>query len=250
MLGRAAIVGQAGTEVGAVADAAGAVAAAAGSAAWESAGLLLAFAIVIIACAFGSVVVIKAVRGSQILHAVERKAEDVKDTVRREVIRANHLPNDFIDNTPTPMWFKDRQFVMRFINPAYTSVFGVLPSQYVGRTDYEVWPTAIADAFRKHDTEVVAGGVRIEVVESVPERAGDPDAPTRLWRVIKYPHRDAMTGEIKGVGGEAHPVNEDIDRLGPGHELVVHADGTRVVRPRGDVVGVDGVGDEGKGDGA
>lgn len=193
---------------------------------WESAAIIFALAFLL-------KVVIGALRRSDIEQTVERTAESVKQTVREEVIKANHVTTDFMENTPTPMWYKDRRYIMRWVNNAYSMTFGILRSNYVGKTDYDVWPAEIARAFRTHDEEVLLKGVRIEVVEDVPVRIGDPDSPLKQWRVVKFPHRNPITGDVEGVCGEAHPVNgpECVSLPLPGHELVTFHDGRTIHRP-------------------
>lgn len=182
---------------------------------FESAALILAAGI-------SASYVIRAMRSGQTDKQIEERDDRLATKIETEVIRANGVPLAFLDNSPAPAWYKDRNLVMRYISPGYSAMFGVTPSQYVGRQDHDVWPEEVANQFREHDMRVMRERVRIEVRELVPERANDPAAPKREWYVVKFPVINSVTGDVDGVAGTCFP-HDMVQRAvtaEPGAEIV------------------------------
>ena len=106
----------------------------------------------------------------------------------------------FYEYAPIPVWFKDTTSRMYFINRSYEREWGVPQMKYRGATDYEVWPKAVADAFKENDRQVIESRKGFITTEMVPN---DPENPTKVreWVIYKFPvYKD---GEIIGVGGIA-----------------------------------------------
>jgi PAS domain-containing protein len=164
---------------------------------WESAALLIGLAVLVGAIGIASSKVISVVRSGN---------KQLGEGMRSEVRKANGAPVKFFESCPMPAWFKDAEYKMSMMNQAYAAVFGVTEQEYLGKTDYEVWPREIADLFRQHDEQVVARRVQIRVTEDVPVSRA-PDAPIYQWRVIKFPVIDQITNVVLGVGGYAYPIN-------------------------------------------
>jgi len=79
--------------------------------------------------------------------------------------RLNGTLKSFIDQMEFPAWIKvvrrdgdNIKFVMLEINLAYTEVFGIKRTDYVGKTDHDVWPKEIADSFSISDLRVWSTG--------------------------------------------------------------------------------------------
>lgn len=127
----------------------------------------------------------------------------------RELNNKLNLLESAHNNVPVAVWFKDLQFRMLAINPTYTEQFGVTAEQYVGNTDYAVWPRPVADKYREHDETVLTTGQPLRTVENVPIN-GVPIPHV----VIKYPR--AVAGIRVGIGGIAYPMvksQEELDAL-------------------------------------
>lgn len=117
----------------------------------------------------------------------------------------------FLNQCPFVMWCKDYSDGsgrMLFISDLYSEIFCVTPEKYVGKTDYDVWPTHIADTFRKQDLEVIRSGVEVWRAEPTPLA----DKPQ--WKhcmTLKFPIK-TPDGEVIGVGGIAWPSNAEVQR--------------------------------------
>lgn len=78
----------------------------------------------------------------------------------------------FIRNFPYPAWVKapaqNGQFIMLVLNREYTATFGKTENEYVGKSDYDVYPPSIADQYTKADRQVLSSGesyIKHETIE-------------------------------------------------------------------------------------
>lgn len=69
---------------------------------------------------------------------------------------------DFVMGMPMPAWIKgpapNNTFVMIQVNAEFTARYGKTQQEYVGETDYKVWPEDLAAAYQEIDREVVRTG--------------------------------------------------------------------------------------------
>ena len=80
-----------------------------------------------------------------------------------------------LDAYPGPAWVKKVvrrddgkvDFIMYAMNGKYESYFGITRSQYLYKTDFEVWPHDIASAYYGHDTTVLASKGNDRFVEPI-----------------------------------------------------------------------------------
>ena len=103
----------------------------------------------------------------------------------------------FMDHAPSIAWMKDEhgRHVYRS-KPAQTR-YGFRTEDWLGKTDFEIWPRPIAEQLRKNDLAVLASGQVLEVIE---ETTG-PDGRPRCWWSFKFPFRDASGKRyVGGVG--------------------------------------------------
>jgi len=96
-----------------------------------------------------------------------------------------------LDNSPAPIYFKDRDLRFVMANRRYQEVYGVTLDQILGRTSLEVYGDNGGPGYIAHDREVIEAGTLITHEEVV-------DGTTFL--TAKFPIIDG-TGELIGVGG-------------------------------------------------
>lgn len=101
------------------------------------------------------------------------------------------------NSSPIPMWIKDIEGRMVFLNDAYCKIYGVQKSEYVGKMDHEVWPPEVASEFRELDQKVLQGESVEYSVERIPNRAGFRQYDH--LHVIKFPIKDGP--KIVGIAG-------------------------------------------------
>lgn len=100
-----------------------------------------------------------------------------------------------------PMWHKDHDGTMIYINAAYEDIFlrprGYTSSDYLNKDDYAVWPLDIAEAFRANDRKVMDRGVDIDITERV--LCGSDIV---MYRIIKMQHKGGVFGVAIPKGAE------------------------------------------------
>lgn len=109
-------------------------------------------------------------------------------------------------DAPLPMWLKDTKGIILSVNRSYEETF-LIPlnktaNDYIGNTDFAVWPPEIAAQFQKNDSHVLKTGKPWRGVEEIQTETG-----IQKWNVLKYVR---YAGTIKlGVAGIAIPINWD-----------------------------------------
>jgi len=125
---------------------------------------------------------------------VERVGEEVKQNTKQEVIKANGLLHDIVQQSIFPTWAKDIRGVMVYINPAYTARFGITESQYVGFRDHDVWPRDVADEYVRNDEQVFRTGKPLLTIEDVAANPRDPNSERVPVGIFKYPRFEHIAG--------------------------------------------------------
>jgi len=87
------------------------------------------------------------------------------------------------DASPVAAFVKDEAGRMAYCNPALCAPFGVLPADWIGKTDFETMPREIAEKFRSIDLQVLEEDRLIHFEDLTLA----PDGHTVIWDVHKYP---------------------------------------------------------------
>jgi PAS domain S-box-containing protein len=108
-----------------------------------------------------------------------------------------------LDNQPHLAWLKDREGRFLAVNQAFAQACGQpSPEAVVGKTDLDVWPLELAEAYRADDEAVMAAGGQQMVEEQIAEVDG-----TRWFETYKSPVFDPQ-GHIVGTTGVARDITE------------------------------------------
>ena len=114
---------------------------------------------------------------------------------------------------PFPQWLKNTSFEMLSVNQAYEDVFlrpaGLRATDYIGKTDFDIWPDEVARKFVENDKKAMEGkGEYWSGIE--PLWVKDNDV-SKLWVIYKYPR---YFGKVCiGIAGVAIPVLQDTNEL-------------------------------------
>lgn len=106
-----------------------------------------------------------------------------------------------IDNFPFEVWLKDTESRFLAVNQVFASTFGENSSeQLVGKNDFDIAPSGLAEAYRADDRAVMAARQK-KVIE---EEIGDEGEWVETFKapVIDY------TGELLGTVGFARDISE------------------------------------------
>lgn len=100
-----------------------------------------------------------------------------------------------LDNSPACIYIKDTQGRYSLINRMFEKLFHVERDSFIGKTDYDVAPWEIADAFHRNDLEVLELGRAIQV-----EEEAFHDDGLHSYLSLKFPLLSTM-GKIYAVCG-------------------------------------------------
>ncbi len=108
-----------------------------------------------------------------------------------------------LDNQPHLAWLKDREGRFLAVNKAFAQSCGQpSPESMVGKTDLDVWPLALAEAYISDDRAVMESGTQKAVEEQIAEVDG-----IRWFETYKSPVFDS-DGCIVGTTGVARDITE------------------------------------------
>jgi len=106
-----------------------------------------------------------------------------------------------LDNQPHLAWLKDREGHFLAVNRAFSDACGQpSPESVVGKTDLDVWPRELAEAYRADDATVIASATQKAVEEEIADING-----TRWFETYKSPVY-SPGGDIVGTTGVSRDV--------------------------------------------
>jgi PAS domain S-box-containing protein len=103
----------------------------------------------------------------------------------------------FMDHSPAVAWMKDEQGHYIYLNETYIRHFGIRLEDRLGRTDFEIYPWAIAEQFKRNDEVALHAGCPVEFTEE----SLDPDGNPSTWLAYKFPFQNASNQIfVGGIG--------------------------------------------------
>jgi diguanylate cyclase (GGDEF)-like protein/PAS domain S-box-containing protein len=108
-----------------------------------------------------------------------------------------------LENIPDLAWLKDRDGRFIAVNEPFATSSGTSRDALIGKTDFEIWPPALARRYRDDDKAVMQSGQRKVVEEPLREASGEQ----RWIETIKTPIVDE-NGETVGTAGIARDITE------------------------------------------
>lgn len=87
-----------------------------------------------------------------------------------------------LDNTSAVIYLKDREGRYLLVNRQFERIFGKERDSVVGKTDYDLFPRYMADAFRSNDRRTLKAGAPLELEEVAPHEDGP-----HTYISIKFP---------------------------------------------------------------
>ena len=107
-----------------------------------------------------------------------------------------------LDHSPAVIFLKDLQGRYVLVNRCYEELFNVAKGDVLGRTDYDIFPSEMAEQFRANDRAVLAAGKPLTLEEYAPHEDG-----IHAYVSIKFPLQEP-DGNVTGVCGIATDINE------------------------------------------
>jgi diguanylate cyclase (GGDEF)-like protein/PAS domain S-box-containing protein len=109
------------------------------------------------------------------------------DSKLRELAASDARFRAFLDASPVSAFIKDEEGRMLYCNRALADRYGATPEQWIGKTDFETWPSEIAEQFQRSDRQALEANQEIHFED----RTTGPDGRLINWNVYKYPFADA-----------------------------------------------------------
>jgi PAS domain S-box-containing protein len=119
----------------------------------------------------------------------ERERRQAEEALRE----SEALYHSLVENLPCVVVRKDLEGRFTFANHCFGELVGRPADEVLGRTDFDYFPAALAEKYRRDDRQVLDTGGVLEVIEEVPGAAGP-----RYFHVLKTAVRDAA-GKVAGV---------------------------------------------------
>ena len=111
------------------------------------------------------------------------------------VLRREQQLQAILDNSTAIIYLKDREGRYLLVNRKFEVLFKVRGSDVIGKTDRDLFPAYMADAFRANDRRVLKEDASLETEEVAPGDGGD-----HTYISVKFPLHDPA-GKAYGVCG-------------------------------------------------
>ncbi|MEI6085755.1 MAG: ATP-binding protein [Verrucomicrobiota bacterium] len=125
-------------------------------------------------------------------------------TLDSPTVSASDWAHLALDALPDQVYVKDLASRFVLLNAATARFFNRPPATLVGRTDFDFFPTALAEQFFAEEQALIHSG---EAVVNREVQVNDPQGRPRWLLTTKVPLRDG-TGEIIGIAGVNHDVSD------------------------------------------
>jgi PAS domain S-box-containing protein len=125
-----------------------------------------------------------------------------RQRAEQAIRESQQLLRAIIDNSVAVIYVKDLEGRYLLVNRRFSELFHISGEVIVGRTDHELFPQQVADAFRATDLRVAAADASIVEEESAPH----DDGP-HTYLSVKCTLRDAR-GAVHGIFGISTDITE------------------------------------------
>lgn len=119
----------------------------------------------------------------------------VEHKLKSDLQESQRLMADFIENSPSVNFIKDREGRYNLVNRKYEELTGLIRQEVIGKTDSELFSPAVAEPYRLVDLSVMEHGRVVETEETF--GAGDNK---QYFLSVKFPVKNGE-GKINGVCG-------------------------------------------------
>ena len=110
-----------------------------------------------------------------------------KDTLTRKLAASDASFRSFMEASPAAAFIKDAKGRMVFCNSALSSWYGAKPEEWIGKTDFDIWPHEFAQQYRERDLKILETNTPIRFDDNCPA----PDGTPMSWSVYKFPFTNA-----------------------------------------------------------
>jgi len=134
----------------------------------------------------------------QLLDTLEQRVQDRTAELRQQTRYLRTL----IDMLPMLAWFKDTQSRFLVVNQATADAAARPAESFIGKTDLDIWPKALAESYLADDREVMLSHQRKTVEERIADTRGENWIETYKAAVVDE------DGTVLGTVGVARDISE------------------------------------------
>jgi PAS domain S-box-containing protein len=134
-------------------------------------------------------------RAEEALKQAKEKLSHYSKDLERLVRKQTEEITNILAYTPAVVYIKDKEGRYTLVNTRYEELFNVRNAAIRGKTDYDIFPQAVADQFRASDTQVLTNSRSLQVEEHIQQSDG-----MHTYLAVKFPIYDD-SGTISGVCG-------------------------------------------------
>ncbi|MCB4810263.1 EAL domain-containing protein [Methylovorus menthalis] len=121
-----------------------------------------------------------------------------------EIRRREQYQRAVLDNFPFIVWLKDKQSRFLSMNSAFSKMFGLQNAdEMIGKTDFDIFPEAMAQGYVEDDKEVLASGNIKMLVEPIRKSDGE------MHWAETYKSPVVIDGEVIGTVGFARDITAE-----------------------------------------
>lgn len=129
----------------------------------------------------------------------------VKDiSARKRAEETRSVFEQILNSTSAVIYQKDLQGRYEFVNERWRYLFDIDPAAARGKTDYELFPSRLAAAFRHNDDQVIENRQSIKLEEVAPHADGP-----HTYISVKFPVWDG-SGKLRGIAGISTDITEQL----------------------------------------
>ncbi|MCP4727405.1 MAG: PAS domain-containing protein, partial [bacterium] len=128
----------------------------------------------------------------RIVHSINEMRSRIDNNIKEinkvdfSLRKSEERLQSIIDNSTAIIFLKDIQGKYLLINKQYEVLFHITKEEAIGKTDYDIFPREMSDAFKENDLEVLETGVPLKFEERLPQDDG-----IHTYVSIKFPLREA-----------------------------------------------------------
>ena len=127
-----------------------------------------------------------------------RRTAARKAAAEEQAQHARRLFETFMDNSPSTVYLKDEEGRYLYTNASNRTRFA---NDFVGKTDFDIFPSSMAVQLREHDLAVLTENKPKEFIETTQEPDGE-----HTWLSVKFPVSH-MNGK-KLIGGKSLDITD------------------------------------------
>ena len=137
------------------------------------------------------------------LFATRVGAEMDRQASEDSLRRSQQQLQTFIDNSPAAIFLKDLEGRYLIFNRVLGELFNIDPKNFLGKTDFDLFPDNIAEMLRENDASIVSQG-QAQTIEEVVTHA---DGSRHTYIANKFPLVDDQ-GHIYALGGVSTDISD------------------------------------------